>query len=176
MFPKNMKFLISCALLGLSLSFTALAVPLSTLSSNKASYGAGEVAVLSAMLASKPDNASLEFDLEATLNSAPISVIRANVFSFSSTTSALPAGSYNWGVKVFLQDIRYAQSLKLAVQSFTNEIGAIDLALQTETNPTVIAQLQARKADLLRLRSSTLAQLAASRTLIESNSINFIVN
>lgn len=143
---------------------------------DKSFYVAGNKALLTAVLASKPDNANMEFDLTATLNAVNLPLNRVTEHSFYAQTQALAQGSYNWTVKVFLQDARFARDLKISMQSFTDRIAAIDAALLTETDPTKIANLQAERAQKVDLRLACESQLAAIRSQVFSTFLNFNVN
>ena len=155
---------------------TFASTQIATLNFDKTYYVAGNKAVLTALLASKPNDPNLEFDIVGKLNGTTLDATRVTDYDFYSTTAALTAGSYNWTVTVYLQDARYARDLKTSITGFTSQIAAIDVSLQTETNPTVIAQLQAQRASLVDLGNTTTAQLAASRTSVYSTYLTFIVH
>ena len=136
------------------------------ISSDRPSYAAGEKAVLRAMLTSKPDNSTMEFDLEGRLNGVLLPISRITEFEFFSVTEGLAAGTHSWSATVYLQDARLARDLKASLNFFATEIQKIDALLETETDPEKIAALQAARTRYVGLRAATEAQLASIRTQV----------
>lgn len=170
---KSVLFAILLAYSPLSLAST----PVVQLSTDRSYYDIDDKAVLRAMLTSKPDNSTMEFDVEGKLNGVLFPISRVTDFEFFSVTDPLSAGDYTWETVVYLQDARLARDLKLSISCFTSEIAKIDLALETEVDPVKIEELQAKKAKYQALMASSQNQLNAIRTQVYGPvSIQFQVN
>lgn len=173
-----MKSLVTGLAFGLSLiSLSAeAATTVVNLATDKSFYVSGNKAILTAHLVSKPDNANLEFDVTGMLNGQELPVTRITEFHSYSQTAALSTGSYNWTVRVYIQDARLARDLKAAIKSANARVEAIDALLMEETDPGEIAALEAEKAEMLERAAACQAQLAGIRTQIQSKSLTFSVN
>lgn len=155
-----------CLILALLLApiFSEASTEVIRISSDRATYAAGEKAVLRAMLASKPDNSVMEFDVEGELDGEIFPITRITDFEFYSVTPPLAAGVHELSATVYLQDARLARDLKASISYFASEIARIDLALETATDPNQILELQAAKAKYQNLLAATQTQLASIRT------------
>lgn len=172
-----MRKLISSFLFLALVSSSAIAAPaLVTLTSDKPSYTFGERAILSAVLSSKPDNANMEFDVVGAINGFEVPGSRVSDYQFLTQAPELFPGTFYWVVRAYLQDARLAGQFKATINTFTNRIAAINAQLATETNPTVIAALNAEKAEKQELINAAKAQLSAIRTEVFANYITFTIN
>jgi len=147
-----------------------------TLSSDKSIYAESETAILRASLHAKPNNANLQFDLLATLNGNPIAVDRVTDFQSFSTEKNLALGSYTLEVTLVVQDARMATDLKAAIAFYNADIAEIQEDLSTETDPEVIANLQARLLKSQNLLAAAEFQLSDIRSIVmEPKTLSFIV-
>lgn len=163
------------ALLFFFLSMPAFAGVIGSISTDKVSYHSGEKAILRVRFLTIPENPVYEFDAVATLNNAALTLDRPTDYEMYTTTAPLTAGSYQFQADLVSQDKNYARDLKASVVYYTQQIARVDDLLAHTTNPTDIANLQAERAKYVSLQGAAQLELANIRTVIESPTINFIV-
>lgn len=146
-----------------------------TISSDKAEYIVGEVPELQASVVTRPLSPDFEFDVVGELNEQPLSVERVSDFEFTSSAPGLAAGSYTWEATLVIQDKRYARDLKASITYFEGQIDTIEDQLATETDPDLIAALEAEKARYESLQAAAEAELVAIRTVVKTAQIEFTV-
>ncbi len=132
--------------------------------SDKLIYSTTETPVLRATLFAKPDNSDFQFDIIAKLNGTEIKTDRVTDYEMFSNPKNLTVGVYTWVVTLVTQDARYARDLKTTIKYYENKNITIDQQLLTETNPTVIANLQAQKTQNLNIIAASKSELNNIRT------------
>lgn len=158
--------------------FSALpvqAAEIFSISSDKAAYAVNEAATLRASVVTRPINTDYEFDIVGTLNGTPLAAERVTDFEYFSTAPNAEAGIYMWEATLVMQDKRYARDLKASITYFDGRIATIDGQLATETDPDVIASLQAQKARYLSLKAGADSELGSIRTPVKNLSLEFTV-
>lgn len=168
----------SCLSVGLmSVSARADAPHIASLAANAVSYSVGAHAVLMAYLPIQPDDLNYEFHLSAQFADQDIKVVRVtDSEAFSSTTAFTQPGTYKWVVNVYLQEKQAAHDLEAAIHFYRNEISQLQMQLSSETDPAVIAQLQAQIARDQSLATSAQGELSAGRRLVEQDCLNVTVS
>lgn len=161
--------------LALFSALPAQAAEIFTISSDKANYSVGETPVLQASVATKPLSPDFEFDVVAELNEQALAVERITDYEFFSSAPGLAADSYTWEATLVIQDKRYARDLKESIAYFDGRIATIDGQLATETDPDVIASLNAQKARYQSLKSGAMSELGSIRTAVKTATIQFTV-
>ena len=136
------------------------------ISSDRATYAAGDTAILRAMLLTKPDNANFEFEALGKLNGVDLPLERITEFESFSLAQDLEPGVYTWSVEIVIQDGRLARDLKESIAYFTARIAEIDAELATEPPPERVEELLAAKAQVERLAAVTSLELTRIRTKV----------
>jgi hypothetical protein len=151
------------------------AAELATISSDKDIYATGETAILQIALSTQPDNTNYEFDAVGDVDGLALEIDRSTPFALFSTDATLQAGTDTWTVHIVLQDARYARDLKTSIGYFTQKITDIDARLATETDPTVIANLQTQRSKYVGLLAASQSELTEIRSEVKTLSLNFEV-
>jgi len=98
----------------------AQTIPITELSTNKASYVAGDRAVLLASVRRHPTGyPNDEVYVEGTLNGQPIKMLSLSGYHAAYVTAELPAGSYVWETKVYTRNM-------IGAEYYRNEIAQCD--------------------------------------------------
>ncbi len=144
-----------------------------SLSTNQASYLVGDSAVLNLHEAAQPGNGTSRWYFAATLNDQPITltpVPHSNDNTYD-TPVFTEAGERVFKVDLYLENTNLAKALAATIAEFNQDIVAVNKALQFETDPAIIAQLQAQKAYDLEQIASAQAQLLENRTKVGETAV-----
>lgn len=163
-----MKYL--SVIFGVFFVSSASAASLVLLTKDKASYNAGDQAVLRARVSTRPDSPNMEFDLESKIGGRAVSVQRLSDYEFYVLTSFPTSGTYQWRVDTFLQDKRLVRDLRLSIREYEKQILIIDQALQNGPDPVEEENLIAERARFSNLKNLAEAQILAARTKIGGTS------
>lgn len=148
------------------------------LSADKPDYIVGESAILSVHVNVGAGNATNEYFYRAYLDEAPISLTELTETDLSYTSAIFSQeGAHTLRVELFLQNKSLARQLADSFAYYQSEIAKIDAALVHETDPAVIAQLNAQKAEFQAQLAKISDELEKNRTKLgASPELSFVVN
>lgn len=171
-----MKVLASVLLL-LSFAMSAFADQSTLmLSTSKASYTAGNRAVLIARAVFSPADSKKEYVFKAKLNTANIKITSISPAVAYTVTNELPAGNYTWEVQTFVQNKVDAQRLNETIVFYEQEVRELQRKIAAETNAQVLAMLNAQVVRDNSIILRTQSQLDKIRTSVGVKTISFVVN
>jgi hypothetical protein len=150
-------------------STAAFAIPIAVFTSNQTTYDIGSRAILRVHLQTEPDNKNLEFHVivrDQNQDELVLDRIAPREFlGFSPifTTS----GVLTYTAETFLQNKRIAASLTSAISFYSLEIARIDVELSSATDPQIIADLEAERAENFNKRLAAETELARHRVKVD---------
>ena len=145
-----------------------------TLSTNQPSYIVGESAVLNVHEDIQAGNGTNRYFFRATLNDVPVPltvVPGSNVDNTYTTPAFEEAGDRIFKVDLYLENTNMAIRLVQAIESFQQDIAAVDAALVNETDSEAIARLNAQKAYDLEQIAIAQEQQELNRTRIGATTL-----
>ncbi|OFZ79751.1 MAG: hypothetical protein A2583_06910 [Bdellovibrionales bacterium RIFOXYD1_FULL_53_11] len=106
------------------------------LQSDKTVYAVGARALLTAHVRIQPKNPDFEIALVATLDGAPVNVIRVSDGEAAVVTPVFSAaGNFQWIVDVYFQNKRVAAGINASIAKYQEEYCRLEKELAEETDP-----------------------------------------
>lgn len=144
-------------------------------------YHPGEKAALTVYKLAVPNSAFLKLTIEAQLTSPDTTV---STFGLNDITdevimgisNPLTLGNYTLQINAYLEEPGEVLPLKEFIEENRRRICKIDELLETETDSSVRASLQAEKSDRLADIEIAKAQISTSRELLQTETIAFSVS
>lgn len=151
-----------------------------TLSTNQPGYQVGEAAVLTVHEDIQAGNGTNRYFFRATWNDVPIPltvVPGSNVDNIYTTPAFTEAMTHTFKVDLYIENANLAVRLVQAIESFTQDIAAVEAALVHETDSEAISRLNAQKAYDLEQIAIAQEQQELNRTRIGATTLlEFIVS
>src|SRR5690606_28757894 len=114
----------------------------------------------------------------AMLDGQPVVLTQVSDTDLTYTTSAFTeAATREFRVDLYIQNKNLAQQLENSLTFFTNEVERVDEALANETDPAIIAALEAEKASYLVQITKVQEEIEKNRTKVGGSAVlSFVVN
>jgi hypothetical protein len=127
----------------------------------------GESAVITLREDAQPGNGTSRWYFKATLNDQPIAFTPVpNSVDNTHATAPLELGPHTVLVESYLENTNLAKALLDSINDYNTQITAINAALAHESDPAIIAELQAQKTLYMEQIANAQDQLEQNRTKV----------